>query len=159
MPRASARFMGLAIAVVALAALSETGRASNLRQTAVVTFERPTWVTTTMLIGEYVIEHDDGRMARGEPCTKLYRVMPGPHPLEEAVSFHCIPRERPIVSSFSMRVRQDPASGIDTLVEYQFGGDPEGHGVPGVALAEIDHPGMCQQTARVAKGAGETPPQ
>jgi len=105
------------------------------RQSAIVRFERPTWVANRMLTGTYVIVHDEGNMARGEPCTALYLVGTGTHPLEEVVSFHCIPRERKVVPSFSIAVSSDPVLGIDVLTEYQFAGDSEGHGVPIAALA------------------------
>jgi hypothetical protein len=59
----------------------------------------------------------------------------GTHPLEEVVSFRCIPLERRVVPSFSIGVSSDPAPGIDVLNEYQFAGDSEGHGVPIAALA------------------------
>src|SRR6202521_6300922 len=105
------------------------------QQSAIVRFERPTWVANRMLIGTYVITHDEGNMTRGDPCTALYLVGTGTHPLEEVVSFHCIPRERPVVPRFSIAVSSDPALGIDVLTEYQFAGDSEGHGVPVAALA------------------------
>jgi len=109
------------------------------QQSAMVRFERPTWVAGEMLIGTYVIVHDDNNMTRGEPCTALYRVGAGTRPLEEVVSFHCIPRERKAVSSFSSTVISKPAQGIDTfdtLTEFQFAGDSEGHGVPITGLAK-----------------------
>ena len=74
-------------------------------------------------------------MTRDEPCTALYLVGQRTRPLEEVVSFHCIPRERRVVPSFSIAVSSDPALGIDVLTEYQFAGDSEGHGVPIAALA------------------------
>jgi hypothetical protein len=79
--------------------------------------------------------HDEDKMTRGEPCTALYRVGTRARPLEEVVSFHCLPRERTVVPSFRMAVSSNPALGVDTLTEYQFGGDAEGHGVPIAALA------------------------
>jgi hypothetical protein len=108
------------------------------QQSAMVRFERPTWVAGEMLIGTYVIVHDDNNMTRGEPCTALYRVGTGTRPLEEAVSFHCTPRERKDVSSFTTTVISKPGLGIDTfdtLTEFQFAGDSEGHGVPITGLA------------------------
>ena len=113
------------------------------QQSAIVRFERPTWVTSRMLIGTYVIVHDEGNMARGEPCTALYLVGTGTHPLEEVVSFHCIPRERKAVPSFTTAVISKPAFRIDTfdtLSEFQFAGDSEGHGVPiGALVSDRPH--------------------
>jgi hypothetical protein len=105
------------------------------QQSAIVRFEHPTWVASEMLIGTYVMVHDEDKMTRGEPCTALYRVGTRALPLEEVVSFHCIPHERTVVPSFTITVSSNPALDIDTLTEYQFAGDSEGHGVPVTALA------------------------
>jgi hypothetical protein len=51
------------------------------RQSAIVRFERPTWVANRMLIGTYVIVHDEGNMTRGEPCTAIDVRSPITHPL------------------------------------------------------------------------------
>jgi hypothetical protein len=112
-----------------------SGDRAPSQQSAIVRFERPTWVASRMLIGTHVIVHDEDKMTRGEPCTALYLVGTRTRPLEEVVSFHCIPRERKVVPSFSITVSSDPELGIDTLTEYQFAGDSEGHGVPVTALA------------------------
>jgi hypothetical protein len=108
-------------------------------QSAMVRFERPTWVAGEILIGTYVIVHDEDNMTRGEPCTALYRVGTRTRPLEEVVSFHCIPHERKVVPGFTTAVNSNPALGIDTfdtLTEFQFAGDSEGHGVPIGARAQ-----------------------
>jgi hypothetical protein len=108
-------------------------RTPRHHQSAMVRFERPTWVAGELLIGSYLIVHDEDKMTRGEPCTALYRVHQGTLPLEEVVSFHCIPHEREVVPAFTCTIKSNPALGIDTvdtLTEYQFAGDSEGHGVP-----------------------------
>jgi hypothetical protein len=105
------------------------------QQSAIVTFAHPTWVAGEMLIGTYVIVHDEDKMARGEPCTVIARVGTRAFPREEVVSFRCIPHERRVVPSFTTTVSSDPVLGIDTLTEYQFAGDSEGHGVPIAARA------------------------
>jgi hypothetical protein len=103
------------------------------RQSAIVRFEGPTWVAGQLLAGTYVIVHDESKMARGEPCTALYLMRTGTYPLEEAVSFRCTPVERTVVRRFTSTIRSDWALGtgtFDTLTEFQFAGDSEGHGVP-----------------------------
>ncbi len=118
-------------------AIATSGDRGAGQQSAMVRFERPTWVAGEILIGTYVIVHDEDKMARGEPCTALYRVGTPARPLEEVVSFQCIPHERRVVSSFMTTVRSNPfgIDTFDTLVEYQFAGDSEGHGVPIGGLA------------------------
>src|SRR4029078_6303378 len=86
------------------AAFAMNGDRTPRRQSAIVSFERPTWVAGEMLIGTYVIVHDDDKMAGGAPCTALYRVAPRNRPLEEVVAFHCIPRERKAVPGFTTTV-------------------------------------------------------
>jgi hypothetical protein len=127
----------LLVGALVPAAVGTSGDTAPGRQSAIVRFERPTWVASQMLIGPYVIVHDEGKMTRGEPCTALYRVGARERPLEEVVSFHCMPRERHVVSRLTTTVRVDSVLGIDTdtLTEYQFAGDSEGHGVPTAALA------------------------
>ena len=110
--------------------LATTGDAGPRYQSAIVSFEHPTWVTNQLLVGTYVIVHDEDKMARGEPCTTIYRVGSSRNPLEEVVSFHCIPRKRLMVSSFTTTVNSNPVLGTDTLTEYQFAGESQGHGVP-----------------------------
>jgi hypothetical protein len=105
------------------------------QQSAIVRFEHPTWVGSQILIGDYVIVHDEYKMTRGQPCTALYHVGTQMRLLDEVVSFRCIPHERKIAPSFATTVSSNPALGVDTLTEFQFAGDSEGHGVPIAALA------------------------
>jgi hypothetical protein len=105
------------------------------QQSAIVSFEHPTRVGSQILIGNYVIVHDEEKMTRGQPCTTLYRVGTRIDLIDEVVSFRCIPHERKIAPSFVTTVSSNPELGIDTLTEYQFAGDSEGHGVPIAALA------------------------
>jgi hypothetical protein len=123
------------------ATVAMSGDRAPSRQSAVVRFARPTWVANRLLIGTYVIVHDEDKMARGEPCTALYFAGARTHPLEEAVSFLCIPRKRASVPRLSITLSSDPVLGIDTLTEYQFAGDPEAHGVPVAMLASDRNPG------------------
>jgi len=136
-----------AVSVLIVGALVPATFATNgdrtPQQSAIVSFERPTWVAGQMLIGTYVIVHDEGRMASGAPCTAFHRVGPQDRPMEEVVAFHCIPRERKAVPSFTTTVISKPALRIDTfdtLGEFQFAGDSEGHGVPiGALVSDRPH--------------------
>ena len=132
--RRNVLLLGMLVLIGLATGTPATGNAGAPRhQTAIVSFDRSTWVATSMLIGTYVVVHDDIDMVLGKPCTRFYRVGTRTHPLEEVVSFHCIPRERNIVYSFTTTVESDPGLGVDTLTEYQFAGDSEGHGVPLIA--------------------------
>ena len=120
--------------IPATIATSGVGAAPQ-RQWAIVNFEHPTKVSTEILMGPYLVVHDEARMARGEPCTSIYPVEALRGREEAAVSFHCIPRTRQVVERFTIATGWDDALGMYTMTEYQFAGDAEGHGVPTAALA------------------------
>jgi hypothetical protein len=101
------------------------------RQSAVVWLKEPTLIVSTIVQGPVVFTHDDDKMARGEPCTNVYLWEPGKGRGEEVASFHCIPTARKAASRFTFRT--EPNVDLEfgcTLMEYQFAGDTEGHGVP-----------------------------
>jgi hypothetical protein len=101
------------------------------RQQAVVYLTEPTLIGSTIVQGPVLFTHDDARMARGEPCTKVYLFEPGKGPAEEITSFHCIPALRQVVRKFTVTTQPNEALGFGcVLTEYQFAGDTEGHGVP-----------------------------
>ena len=106
-------------------------RVSPVRQWAIVNFDRTTAVSGALLnAGQYVVVHDDAKMARGEPCTTFYSFgESGNGAQEEAVSFHCIPREREVAGKTTLTLTTMSWT-MDKLTEYQFAGDSEGHGVP-----------------------------
>jgi hypothetical protein len=130
--------LALIIGTLSPAPPAKHGDPTRARQSAMVTFERPTWIAGELLTGTYLVVHDEESMSQGGPCTALYRPATRTAPAEEAVAFRCIPRERNAVSAFTTTVTSSRARGIDifdTLTEFQFAGDLEGHGVPGAALA------------------------
>jgi hypothetical protein len=105
--------------------------ATPLRQWALVSFHEPTRIAGRVLLGTYVIVHDDMKMMRGEPCTTIYRFDPVHGPREAVVSFRCHPALRKPVAELTLTVqRLSPVDGRLRLVEYQFAGDAEAHGVP-----------------------------
>jgi hypothetical protein len=99
------------------------------RRSAVVRFLRPTIIAGTFVLGTVVIEHDDEKMARGEPCTTVYRYKAANERGEPIVSFMCMPQERPLATKFEATLVQT-VSWPDRLMEYQITGEREGHGVP-----------------------------
>ena len=132
-------FMRLFVAMIAFAGLGFSGPAARADremprvQAARVTFVRPTRVNGFFLLGSYVVVHDEGKMAQGEPCTTFYRL----HTRERAevvVAFRCEPRQAEVVAQPMFRTcpSRGPVTGttLVELVDYQFAGDTEAHGVP-----------------------------
>ena len=119
--RASLLFF--ALGVVTLAAPSQ--------KIALVRFMQPTIIAGAAVVGPVIFEHDDDKMARGEPCTTVYYVnrdtgLKG----KRIVSFMCVPHERPVAAKFAATLSRTSLSGPERLLEYQFAGEREGHGVP-----------------------------
>ena len=102
------------------------------RQWAIATFTDPVMVTDQILMGSYLIAHDDAKMERGEACTTFYRFDPAKGPQEEVVSFHCSPATRKPADRLILTQSDRATSpvGIARLTEYQFAGDCEAHGIP-----------------------------
>ena len=115
---------------------------SPVRQWAIVNFDRTTDVSGALLnAGRYLIVHDAEKMARGDACTTFYGFgESGDGAQKEAVSFHCIPRERELVgkTTLTLTTVAGDTGGCtyswsytnDKLTEFQFAADSEGHGVP-----------------------------
>jgi len=99
------------------------------RRSAVVRFLRPTLVAGAFVQGTVVIEHDDAKMANGEPCTTIYHYKSQTEFGKPIVSFMCMPQERPLATKFEATLYRSVAW-PDKLVEYQIAGEQEGHGVP-----------------------------
>lgn len=120
-------FIGTVLVVGALAA--STLGASPTRRSAVVRFLNPTIIAGSFVMGTVVIEHDDDKMAKGEPCTTVYRYKSKTELGEPLVSFMCVPQDRPLATKFEATLIQT-VSWPDRLLEYQLPGENEGHGVP-----------------------------
>jgi hypothetical protein len=114
---------------VLLAMDPQLNPAPPVRQATEVWFQRPVLVGRAILQGRYVIEHDNDRMARGEPCTHLYaynnRVTP-------VATFHCTHLERDRSSQNVVVLANTPDSSMQTLTEFQFAGESFSHGFPSV---------------------------
>lgn len=107
-----------------------TGSASVPSQKwAMVNLTQPTMIAGTMIAGPVMFLHDDAKMVRGEPCTAVYRFVPGKGPGEELVAFHCKPKWTKAPEVFKAAIATSPY-GPRVLTEYQFAGDEEAHGVP-----------------------------
>lgn len=97
------------------------------RQSAEVWFTRPVFAGTAMLLGHYVIEHDYDRMARGEACTHIYAYDDRTKPVS---SFHCTHLDRNPSKTNKVVLVTMPDGKTQKLTEFQFAGDPAGHGYP-----------------------------
>ena len=90
-------------------------------------FRDPVRVGDTILMGAYLIEHDDERMARGEPCTYVYAADDLRTPV---ATFHCEHLERPAGDTATLVLAPTSNPAIKRLKEFQFGGETASHGVP-----------------------------
>jgi hypothetical protein len=100
-----------------------------VREYAKVLFRDPVRIGDRVLIGTYVIEHDEGRMARGLPCTYIYAADDRRVPV---VAFHCrhLDRKPNPKATVTLQPLRDPTTRMFKLVEFQFEDSDEGHGVP-----------------------------
>ena len=123
----------LAIALVGFSAINAVATRGDhvgpAKQWAIVNFQSPVQIADRMLMGVYLIVHDDEKMARGEACTSIYRFDKARGPQEEVYSFHCVPSEQPVCDKTTFKTR-DRGLDLPLLTSYQFAGDTEAHGVP-----------------------------
>lgn len=122
--------IGTALSFVAVGMVTLVAVAPS-RKVALVRFIEPTIIAGVAVLGPVIFEHDDEKMARGEPCTTVYYVnsetgLQG----EKVVTFMCVPRERALATKFQATRSHMSPSGPERLLEYQFAGEREGHGVP-----------------------------
>lgn len=94
-----------------------------------VNFRDPVLVGGKVLMGWYYIEHDDDRMARGEPCTYIYDLNALREPV---VTFHCTHLERGPAPMATIVLTPTVNPAIKALAEFQFSNDTASHGVPAV---------------------------
>jgi hypothetical protein len=102
--------------------------APPVRQTAEVWFTRPTMIGRSIVQGHYVIEHDNDRMARGEPCTHVYAFNDRQTPV---AAFHCTHLDRDRAGQNTVVLITLP-DGMQKLTEFQFAGETAAHGYPTV---------------------------
>jgi hypothetical protein len=93
---------------------------------ATVQFTEPVKLLNVILKGEYLIVHDEEKMAAGQDCTYVYDASG-----KLVVSFHCIPIERTKAKGFRvLTARVGTSNGPLEMKEYQFAGSTEAHQVP-----------------------------
>ena len=99
-----------------------------VRKTMTVWFHRPVKIGDRILLGQYLIEHDDLRMARGWPCTYIYEASDQRLPV---VAFRCTHLNRSRVHQSTVALRAlGEANGMTEFTEFQFAGETAAHGVP-----------------------------
>lgn len=103
--------------------------APPVRQLAEVWFHTPVMVGRSILQGRYVIEHDNDRMARGEPCTHIYAFNDRTKPV---AAFACTHLERDRASRNTVSLITAPDGLMKVLTEFQFAGETAAHGYPTV---------------------------
>jgi hypothetical protein len=104
---------------------------TSAREYAKIMFHHAVKVGDRVLMGPYVIEHDNDRMARGRPCTYIYVADDMRLPV---VAFHCRHLHRKATDRPTVTLRRLPETTGPAfeLIEFQFAGSGDGHGVPGV---------------------------
>jgi hypothetical protein len=117
---ASSMLAALVITIGAFAAHTKAETKDNERAT--VEFTQTVKLLDVVLRGEYLIVHDDARMAKGDACTYIYD-----RAGKLVVSFHCTPAERPKSDRFRVVTRRLDPSGLSEIVEIQFAGTTKAH--------------------------------
>jgi hypothetical protein len=117
----------LILAVAAIATIT-AGSLMPTRQSALVLLTRPTIIAGAIASGQVIFVHDHEKMANGEPCTTVYQYQSGQQG-KKLVEFTCRPDQSARAEHFTARCARG-TSAPDVLVEYQFKGDTETHGVP-----------------------------
>ncbi len=101
--------------------------APPVRQAVEAWFHQPVIVGTAILQGRYVIEHDNERLARGEPCTHIYAYNDRTKPV---AAFHCTHLERERADRNTVSLVMAPDGRMKVLSEFQFAGETAAHGYP-----------------------------
>ena len=121
----------IVVGLLGVGTFASRGDASvSPQQSAIVNILDPVFVKGEIVMGPVMIVHDDEKMERGEPCTTFYRFDPARGPREELVSFHCTPVQRHVAETTKLTLQRGIEGSCKRLVEYQFAGETEAHGIP-----------------------------
>jgi hypothetical protein len=104
---------------------SHTRAETKNNERATIEFTQTVKLLDVVLKGEYLIVHDEDKMAKGEDCTYVYD-----RSGKLIVSFHCTPVERRKAERFRVVTRRLDPSGLNEITEIQFAGSTEAHLVP-----------------------------
>jgi hypothetical protein len=121
----------LFVGVMAVGTFASSGaNVAPHKQWAIVNFSDPVTLHGHVLMGRYLIVHDDAKMARGEECTSIQRFDSDKGPQETELAFMCEPAQRSVCQKTTISVTYEPTLGLYKVTGYQFAGDAEIHGVP-----------------------------
>jgi hypothetical protein len=97
------------------------------REEAVVEFTELVKLQGALLRGQYLIYHDDAKMAEGEPCLYIYTMKAGKRD-QLVVAVHCEPVERKPAKEFTVLLTpRNFAYGVREVREIQFAGVAKAH--------------------------------
>jgi hypothetical protein len=131
MKRVALTILLLGAAVLLSNAFAATSRADNpRRERQVVEFTDTVRLHGALLRGQYLIVHDKEMMARGEPCTYIYRGKTE-QPEKLVIAFHCEHVERARTKEFKVVIyNQHTPYSTPEVQEFQFANSTAGHRVP-----------------------------
>jgi hypothetical protein len=101
------------------------------REEAVVEFTEVVKLQGALLRGQYLIFHDDSKMAAGEPCLYVYTMKDGKRD-KLVIALHCEPVEREKAKQFTVLLTpRYSANTVREVREIQFAGSAKAHRIPG----------------------------
>lgn len=115
---------------VAIAVAVSAGNAPK-KESAVVEFSNTVKLANVLLRGQYLIVHDEARMAKGEACTYVYRGT-AEKVNKLVTSFHCTHMDRAKTDRLKISFANYSGKPYETpeILEIQFAGSADGHRVP-----------------------------
>ena len=120
------------IVMLAFVSASAAGKMNEQpqREEAVVEFTETVKLQGVLLRGQYLIYHDDSKMAEGEACLYIYTMKAGKRD-KLVVSLHCEPVQREKTAQFTVTFTpRTNISGVREVREIQFAGIAKAHRIP-----------------------------
>jgi hypothetical protein len=100
------------------------------REETVVEFNETVKLSDVLLRGQYLIYHDDSRMAEGEACLYIYSMKAGKRD-KLVAAIHCEPVERNTAKQFTVTFSpRSTQNAIREVREIQFAGFAKAHRIP-----------------------------
>jgi hypothetical protein len=123
-------FIASAIALFVKVATGQDRAYAPPREVAVVEFAETVKLLDVFLRGQYLVVHDEEKMAQGEPCLYVFRYAQGQKG-KLVASFHCKPASRERVARFRVIVSKNRTPyDVPEVREIQFAGSTMAHRVP-----------------------------